>query len=247
MLVALASACGLGLVGLLDDVRDRGVLIKLAAQVLAAIPVVGLAPAGAGVKLLALAWLVGITNVFNFMDGLDSLAAGTGLVTAAVIVLVAPAGGATQFAALALVAGLAGFLPFNLPPARIFLGDAGSQFCGFLLGVFGLRLALDPAVARGLWLLPMLLFGMLFDGVLTLVRRAWVGAPIASAHQEHIYQRMRLPAWRISLTHVGFAALGGVAWSLFPRVGLAVTLLMLAGPQAAWIALARHRAKAIQT
>ena len=243
LLASLLSACGLGLVGLLDDIYDLKALPKFLSQVLAALPVVWLAPIGLEGKLLALAWLVGVTNVVNFMDGLDTLAAGTGLVAATIMAFAAPAGGATQFMALALAAGLAGFVPFNLPPARIFLGDTGSQFCGFLLALLGLRMALDEGVARGGWLPAMLLFGMLFDGVFTLFRRAWSGAALLIAHREHIYQRMRLPPWQISLAHAGFAISGGVAWFLAPQLGVSGAFFMVAGPQALWLILARYRAR----
>ena len=81
-------------------------------------------------------WLLFATNAMNFIDGLDGLAGGVALIAAGFLAAIAAAYGGwfAYFAALLLAAGLAGFLPFNFPRARIFMGDVGSQFCGFILG-----------------------------------------------------------------------------------------------------------------
>ena len=75
----------------------------------------------------------------NFIDGLNGLAGGVALIAAGFLAAIAAAYGGwfAYFAALLLAAGLAGFLPFNFPRARIFMGDVGSQFCGFMLAVLG--------------------------------------------------------------------------------------------------------------
>lgn len=242
----LAGAFGLGLIGFLDDLQDRGVVIKLAAQTVAAILVVSQTPMhaahwGLGGPILAVGWLIFITNTFNFMDGSDGLAGGAGLIAAVFLAATAPGGGPVQMGALALAAGLAGFLPFNLPPARLFLGDTGSQFCGFLLGALGLGLMQETATGHAFWLVPMVLNGMIVDVGITLVRRLLSGARITTAHREHLYQRCRLPAWIVAATHWGFAALGGMAWLLLTHgLGwMAATILALS--QLAWLGFVRLR------
>ena len=82
-------------------------------------------------------WLLFATNAMNFIDGLNGLAGGVALIAAGFLVAIAALHGGwfAYFAALLLAAGLVGFLPFNFPRARIFMGDVGSQFCGFILAV----------------------------------------------------------------------------------------------------------------
>lgn len=243
---ALAGAVCLGVLGFMDDLRDRGVGIKLATQIIAAIAVVSQGSFDAGGwgmagPILAVGWLVFITNAFNFMDGSDGLAAGAGLIAAAFLAAAAPSGGAVQAGALALAAGLAGFLPFNLPPARLFLGDTGSQFCGFLLGVLGLGLVQETGTLHSVWLLPMLLGGMIFDVGLTLVRRLMTGARITTAHREHLYQRSQLSAWSVAAIHCGFVVLGGVAWRWITHDFDWIAAILLALPQLAWLGFVRLR------
>lgn len=237
---ALAGAVCLGVLGFMDDLRDRGVGIKLATQIIAAIAVVSQGSFDAGGwgmagPILAVGWLVFITNAFNFMDGSDGLAAGAGLIAAAFLAAAAPSGGAVQAGALALAAGLAGFLPFNLPPARLFLGDTGSQFCGFLLGVLGLGLAQEAGTVHSLWLLPLLLGGMIVDVGFTLARRIQAGARITTAHREHFYQRASFPAWVVMLAHWGLALLGALTWVMLDGVQGWLALPLWGLAHGAWL------------
>jgi len=239
----LLAALGLGMFGLADDLHERGAAAKLTAQCLAAMAAVLLGSPDWDVvtRFLALGWLVFATNVFNFMDGLDGLAGGTGLVVALVVALLAPPGGATQALALALAAGLAGFLPFNRPPARIFLGDTGSQFCGFLLAWLGLCLFAEVGTLEAAWLVPMLLGGMILDVVLTLQRRARAGARLTEAHREHFYQRCRWPGGLIALAHAGFALTGGISWLLLSRGWIVTACGGFMLPHALWLTMNRYR------
>ena len=240
--IGVAAALCLGAVGLLDDLQDLGAAEKLVAQFLAALLAVHWGPArpfggGAMVQGLAVAGLIFLTNVFNFMDGLDGLAGSVGLVAAGTIACLAPAAGPAQMLALALALGLAGFLPFNWHPAQLFLGDTGSQFCGFLLGLLGLWLAAETREAASLALVPMLLLGLIGDVLVTLAARVAAGARLTSGHREHLYQRARLRPACGALAHAGFAALGGIAWIIgaggHPWAGLVLVGL----PQIAWLSL----------
>ncbi len=106
---------------------------------------------------VTLAWILFATNAMNFIDGLNGLAAGTALVACAVPGRIAAAeqgGWFVYFAAMLLAAGLVGFLPFNFPRARIFMGDVGSQFCGFVLAVLGVAAARFERVEMSFLLVP---------------------------------------------------------------------------------------------
>ncbi|MCD6364831.1 MAG: undecaprenyl/decaprenyl-phosphate alpha-N-acetylglucosaminyl 1-phosphate transferase [Planctomycetes bacterium] len=140
----LLGAGVLHVVGLIDDRRDLGPWLKLVAQTMVAAAVVVfcnvriLTATGAAVSIIATTvWLVAITNAFNFMDNMDGLSAGVAAICAAAL-LAASATMEQVFVSawLCLLLGaLLGFLPYNFPPASIFMGDAGSLVVGFLLGV----------------------------------------------------------------------------------------------------------------
>jgi UDP-GlcNAc:undecaprenyl-phosphate GlcNAc-1-phosphate transferase len=263
--VILASIA-IAVVGFVDDLRDWPFIVKLAAQVAAAlaaitsglyvetfaIPGIGAVdigwPAAAAVTL---AWILFATNAMNFIDGLNGLAAGTALVACACLSAIAAAqGGAfVYFASLLLAAGIAGFLPFNFPRAQIFMGDVGSQFCGFVLAVLGVAASRFDTVAMSFLLVPMLLSGVLYDVAFTLVRRALAGERLTQAHRGHLYQvaqRAGLDARAVALAHWGFAALGGLACLGFiaaptPLKPLLPVALLL--PQLAWTVYVSARAR----
>jgi UDP-GlcNAc:undecaprenyl-phosphate/decaprenyl-phosphate GlcNAc-1-phosphate transferase len=140
----LLGAMVLHVVGLIDDRRSLGPWLKLIAEVVVATGVVVfcgvrvLTAVGGAVSILAsILWLVTITNAFNFLDNMDGLSAGIAAICAAALLGAAASMGQVFVSgALCLLLGaLLGFLPHNLPPARIFMGDAGSLVIGFLLAV----------------------------------------------------------------------------------------------------------------
>jgi UDP-GlcNAc:undecaprenyl-phosphate/decaprenyl-phosphate GlcNAc-1-phosphate transferase len=201
-----AGAVIVALAGLADDRRAQSAAIKLGAQALAALvaiaaglsfervplPLLGTVELGPLGPALTFVWLVGLTNAFNFMDGLDGLAASTAVIAAVFLALVAHQLQAGPVAALAwsLAAGSLGFLLLNLPPARIFMGDVGSQFLGFAFAGLGILLARHTGDGGGAWIVPLLLFHFLFDTAFTAALRARRGARLWEAHREHLYQRL---------------------------------------------------------
>ncbi len=137
---------------------------------------------------VALAWLV---NLYNFMDGIDGLAALQCVLVALGMAYLARLGGAGmqyQVFALVIAGAYLGFLFFNRPPARLFMGDAGSLSAGLLLGCLGLWAWREAWVSAATWVLLMSPF--LVDTAWTLVARALRGAALAEAHREHAYQRL---------------------------------------------------------
>jgi UDP-GlcNAc:undecaprenyl-phosphate/decaprenyl-phosphate GlcNAc-1-phosphate transferase len=185
----VVAATFLLVVGAIDDVRGITFRGKFAAQAVAAAAVwwcgfrieilsnpfggpIDLGPLSFPVTVL---WIVGITNAVNLIDGLDGLAAGIALITTASVGLLAYVRGEFGVAAasLALAGSLVGFLRFNFSPARIFLGDSGSLFLGFVLAVTSVRGSQKGATAVAI-LAPLLVLGLpLLDTGLAIVRRMY--------------------------------------------------------------------------
>jgi Fuc2NAc and GlcNAc transferase len=205
VLVVVTGALFVAASGLWDDVRGLGVGPRLVVQIAAAVWVVAMrggldrlplpapadVPIGAVGVVIAVIWIVAVTNFFNFMDGADGLAAGQGIVTlAALAVVIWPDGAA--LAAIAAAAATMAFLLRNWSPARIFMGDVGSAFLGFLLAALPFA---EPAAIRPdvVFLVGISLSLFLFDPVVTLVARTLRGEPIGVAHREHLYQRLIVP------------------------------------------------------
>ncbi len=149
----VAAITALHIVGLIDDRRPMGPWVKLVVMTACA-PGVALV-SGSGLltvldgyvggpwlsTLLAILWIIIITNAMNFMDNMDGLSGGVGLIAAGLFLIAAMIQGQWFVAAtLAMLVGaLGGFLPFNVPPARVFMGDGGSLVVGFLLGFLTVR------------------------------------------------------------------------------------------------------------
>jgi len=261
----ILAAAGIAAVAFLDDIRDWPFAVKLGAQVVAAAVAVGGGVVVEGLNLpwagpvalgwaaapLTLAWLLFATNAVNFMDGLNGLASGVCALACLVLAAIAAAYGGwfVYFASLLLAAGLAGFLPFNFPRARIFMGDVGSQFCGFVLAVLGVAAGRLQGADLSVLLVPMLLFGMLFDVALTLVRRLLAGDRVTQAHRSHLYQvahRAGVPAVKVTLVHWGFVAWGGVCCAAFLAADggwKPLAVLLVLPPQLAWAAWVARRAR----
>lgn len=186
-------------VGFADDRRPLPSWVRLGVHCTAALWALwwlgGLAPLrvgaatvnlGLGGQLLAFLGIVWTLNLFNFMDGIDALAS-----SEAVFVLAAGgalAGGAGEVTTLAWMgaAACAGFLLWNWPPARIFLGDVGSGYVGYVIAVLPLAAARTDSSAPWVWLI---LGGAFFaDATVTLARRVLRGEPAHEPHRTHAYQ-----------------------------------------------------------
>jgi UDP-GlcNAc:undecaprenyl-phosphate GlcNAc-1-phosphate transferase len=260
----IEASVAIAVVAFLDDLFDWKFTVKLAIQVLAALvavgsgiyvvdyrlPYVGPLYIGWLAPPATVLWLLFATNAMNFIDGLDGLAGGVALITACFVAGIAARSGGwfAYFAALLLAAGLAGFLPYNFPRARIFMGDVGSQFCGFILAILAVVASRFDNAELSFLIVPMLLSGVLFDVAFTLTRRALSGESLTEPHRGHLYQvaqRSGVPATDVTLVHWGFTIFGGVCAIAFvaapvpakPFVPL-VTLL----PQLGWLGYVVRRA-----
>lgn len=199
--VELACALFLVVVSALDDVRSLPVWLRLSVQAVAACVALYFIAAGLGlphaawaapIALLAIVWM---TNLFNFMDGADGLAGGMAAIGFGAYAAAALMAGDASLAwvAATIAAASVGFLAHNFPPARVFMGDAGSVPLGFLAGVLGLH-----GVLAGRWpaAFPVLVFApFIVDASVTIARRALRREAVWRAHRTHAYQRLVLSGW----------------------------------------------------
>ena len=226
--VVLPKALWLGamllvLVSFLDDRYGLPTVLRFLLHGLVAVWLVmtlGLAPGWAVPAVLAIVWM---TNLYNFMDGADGLAGGMAVFgfAAYALLLVTHGQAGLGLAAAMIASAAAGFLLFNFPLARVFMGDAGSIPLGFLAAGFGLL-----GIMRGVWAVwfPLLVFApFVLDATVTLLGRGWRGEKVWQAHKQHYYQRLIQMGWnhkRMAL--VAYALMLGSA-------GVAVLMSMLAG------------------
>jgi len=201
-LALLAGGIPVALVGFMDDRQSVPahfrIIVHLAAAVWAVACLGGLPPLLIGTHLTHLGWagdflavlgIVWTLNLFNFMDGIDGIAASeAAFVAVAGSVLCLPKGGSPGVVSVGFLlgAGCAGFLLWNWPPARIFMGDVGSGYLGYAIAVCALAAARDNSAAVWVWLI---LGGAFFvDATVTLVRRLSRGERVYEAHRSHAYQ-----------------------------------------------------------
>jgi len=212
--VTLGAALALAAVSFADDLLGLPTLARLAAHLAAASVVLAFElgyaePVLFTILLLTIAWY---TNLYNFMDGSDGLAGGMAVIGFGAYAIAAHLSGAGPFAALcaSVAAAAAGFLVFNFPPARLFMGDAGSVPLGFLAGALGV-----VGWSRGYWPIwfPLLVFApFVCDATLTLLRRALRRERVWQAHRDHYYQRLvRMGFGHRGTALVEYAVMAGCA------------------------------------
>ncbi len=219
MLVTVAL--GLGLVagiGWIDDHRPLAPWPRLVVQSLAALLLAwGIHQEGGDLPAVAIAFVASmvLVNVWNFMDGIDGLATSQALLVAAGYGLLAGSG-VVAWLSIALVAACLGFLPYNLPRARIFLGDVGSGALGYALAALGAWLSLQVWNHAAMLLLPLSAF--LIDASLTLAVRVLGGQRWWLPHTEHAYQH-----WVRRIRNHGKVTLAYGAWTFTATACMLVT------------------------
>ena len=264
----IAAAILMAAVSMLDDLLYISFVIKLATQLGAAVaavasglwvhvlalPVYGSLDVGLAGIPLTIFFLLFVTNALNFIDGLNGLASGVTLIACLFLAGIAGLYGGffVYTAALLLAGGVLGFLPFNFPRAKIFMGDVGSQFCGFMLALFGVAAARFDGAPLSFLLVPLLLSGVLYDVTFTLVRRTLARENIARAHNGHLYQVVRragMDARAVSVVHWVFALIGGVTAIAFlcsPSVAKLPILLVPLIVQLGWTAYVIRRTRSVK-
>lgn len=248
-------------VGWYDDLRSAGVSLKLSAQIGAAVVayLFGLRvevltnPAGEVFRLgwlglpLTVAWIVAITNAYNLIDGIDGLAATTGLtICVGMALLYNGFDSLGPFAIVALAGALAGFLRHNFPPARIFMGDCGSQSVGFLLGAFSLLSFAKATTLVALFLSLIVFAHPLVDLAYAVLRRYHRGQPLGAADREHLHHLL-LERGYSGRGALGILAVLNIALMLLvvhlanrQLPGVVVILALLTVPAGVAFRIARH-------
>ena len=182
--------------------------------------------------VITVVWLVGITNAFNLIDGLDGLASGAALFSSLVILGVSVSQERTLMIVVSLVlcGALAGFLRYNFNPASIFLGDSGALFTGFLLAALSV-LGTQKATTAVAIVVPILAFGFpVVDTAMTMGRRLISRKPVFQGDNEHIHHMLLARGWsqrRAALVLYGVCALFGLVALIFPATGSKLTGFML--------------------
>ena len=210
LLIVLAGLAVMHGLGLYDDFVNLRAPLKFVIQVASAglvalsgarlsildLPWVGVISLPPGVSIVfTVIWIVSMANAVNLIDGADGLAGGVSLLAAAFMGIIALGQGGIVAAviAFALLGALAGFLVFNLPPAKTFMGDGGSLQLGFLLAVIpllGLESGEPGMVPVALFPILTLLYIPIVDTLLAILRRLKRGLPVHSADREHIHHRL---------------------------------------------------------
>jgi len=253
-IAALSLAGGIvALVGWLDDIHRLPYRVRLVVQAISSviiliaigyfktivIPLIGdihLFSIGIPVTLL---WIMGLTNAYNFMDGIDGIAGGQAVVAGLGWTIIGFISGQSYIGLIGvlLAASSLAFLLYNWSPARIFMGDVGSAFMGFTLAVLPIIAGRQSPriIVAGL----LLVWPFIFDTSFTLIRRLTRGENVFVAHRSHIYQRLVIAGYNhrfVTLLYVGLALVGVIVALIWYKrapfadaVVLMVPLLLFAG------------------
>lgn len=219
--------------GVIDDLKPLKPLHKLAFQLVAAIVVLSFGvsinvitnPISPTVEFLkvgilsipfTIIWIIGITNSFNFIDGLDGLAAGVGAISSITMVVIAVMNGRYEAAVItAILSGaLLGIIPYNFYPASIFIGDAGAQLIGFILASTAIMGAIKSAATFAV-AIPILALGLpIYDCLFAIIRRKINGKPVSvgdTGHMHHRLMRLGMNQRQVVLILYVFSAILGIA------------------------------------
>jgi len=222
------------LVGWLDDIHPIPSRVRLIVQALSstiiliaigyfnaiAVPFIGnIYLHSIGIPF-TLFWIIGLTNAYNFMDGIDGIAGGQAFVAGIGWTIIGLMGGQSFVSSIGLLlaASSLGFLFHNWPPARVFMGDVGSAFIGFTLAVLPIVAARDSSlyVLAGV----LVVWPFIFDASFTLLRRMIKKENIFKAHRSHIYQRLVISGYShrfVTLVYIGLAMIGTILALLWLR------------------------------
>ena len=208
----LAGAAIIAVMGVIDDCKNLPAKLKFVIQIIAALVVVfagdikidvftnpnflsdnpyWVLPEWLSVTLTVI-WIVFITNAVNFIDGLDGLAAGVSAIMSISLVFISIRVGEYSIAILgiALMGSCFGFLPFNFNPAKIFMGDTGSPFLGFMLATLSIQ-GVFKSYAVISFAVPLLILGLpLFDALFAMIRRILRGQSPMTADRGHLHHRL---------------------------------------------------------
>jgi len=198
------SAILIAVISFIDDVWEKSALFKLITHIFAvtvvlstgividtlSMPWVDEMPLSWVGYVISFIWILGLTNAYNFMDGIDGLVASTALVAGLFYMAISYYEGSSfvYITGYTIIAGSAGFLVYNAPPAKIFMGDVGSAFLGFVFATLAIIGARYDESHTSFLVMPLLLFHFIFDTLFTFIRRLVNGENPLKAHRTHLYQ-----------------------------------------------------------
>ena len=245
----LVSLIIIAILGWFDDRMDLSQFIRFMIQIAAAtgilyfvggidtfsLPFVSTFSLGILSPFLGLLWITGVTNIYNFMDGVDGIATAQALSASAGWMIFAYLWNEPVLLTINLIlfSTVIVFLAFNWDPAKIFMGDVGSLFLGFFFAVMPLlaaALSEDRTIATTLWIGALLLWPFLFDGSSTLIRRVRNGENIFRAHRSHLYQRLNIAGWShslVSILYLAFAMITLIMAMVYHHGNATVKLVIL--------------------
>lgn len=216
-------------ISLYDDYKQKPLLMRLMSQMIGvltvmafglvikeiSLPIVGKLNVGYVAYFLTFIWLIGLTNAYNFMDGINGLAGGTAVLTAISFCIISILQGSNfvYIICYPIIAGSMGFLCFNFPKAKIFMGDVGSAFLGFTFGTLAIIGSLYDASHTSFFVIPLLLFHFIYDTSFTFICRFLNGENVFTAHRRHLYQlfvQLGYTHFTVSCFHYGMCIFQGV-------------------------------------
>jgi UDP-GlcNAc:undecaprenyl-phosphate GlcNAc-1-phosphate transferase len=243
--IVLLCIATLFILGLIDDTKRLGPFVKLAVEVVVAVAAAVFADIRIELfienklitSLISALWLVLIINVLNFLDNMDGAAAGIAVIVAAILLTAAITSGQVFVAALAIlyIGTLLGFLVFNFPPAKIFMGDAGSLPLGFILALLTLRTTYYQQEQAGPWypvLIPLISMSVpLYDFLsVTFLRIRQGKSPFVgdTQHFSHRLRRLGLTETKTVLTLYLATLATGIGATFLYQVNLPGAILIFA-------------------
>ncbi|MDP1724238.1 MAG: glycosyltransferase family 4 protein [Alphaproteobacteria bacterium] len=244
----IVGAFFMAFIAFIDDVKGLRQIIKFSGQFLSIIvilasglyfkqlsfpfanpielsPILGMA--------ITLCWFLFFMNAFNFMDGLNGLAGGSALVASIFMSILGYLSGFYVVYILSMILAFAilGFLIFNFPKGKIFLGDTGSQYVALILAVIGVIASQSTIVFVSEMSVPFLFFIFVFDVILTIIKRLMRRENIFQAHKSHLYQMVNQSGFShvfVTILHLGFMIIGGLSVLYLYRYGPENTLKIFA-------------------
>jgi UDP-GlcNAc:undecaprenyl-phosphate GlcNAc-1-phosphate transferase len=187
-----------------DDIKNKPFIFKLICQMIAVfvvitfglvifeitLPWVGKVQLGIIGYIITFLWIIGLTNAYNFMDGLNGMAAGPAIIISLFFCLLSFIEGSifVYIICYTLISGSLGFLIYNFPRPYLFMGDVGSAFLGFVFATLAIIAALYDRSHTSLLVMPLLLFNFIYDTSFTFIRRLILRENVFSAHRTHLYQ-----------------------------------------------------------
>ena len=256
-LIYIISGSIIAWMGWRDDVRSLPAIFRLAVQSLiaivsiwgmgyfkvVAIPMFGHVQLGLFGVIITFLWIVGLTNAYNLMDGIDGMAGGVALV-AALGWMWLSSDTKTWFVfwvALAIAASNLGFLGHNWSPAKVFMGDVGSTFLGYTFAVLSLVSANQGGDA--LLIGTLLMWTVIMDSFVTFLGRVAKGENVFTGHRSHLFQRLVLVGYKhstISLFYMLLTGVAGLLAFLWSQGDELAPVLIFFGLPSVWLLLSIH-------